>query len=106
MKKLEEVRPAWRPTILALKVGERSGVVETRDDFFIARVDRVQGDRVKSFEEVQDEIYTRLEDEVRRARLDDLRERLRKTAFINPKDPLSAGQCEGRIADCQTAPVE
>ena len=39
-------------------------------------------------EQVQDAIYQELEDRVRRERLDALRERLRKSAFINPKDPL------------------
>jgi len=89
-KSIQEMRPAWRPALLALKAGERTGVVETKDDFFIAKLERLESDRARAFEEVQDEIYTRLEDEVRRERLDALRERLRKSAFVNPKDPLGA----------------
>jgi parvulin-like peptidyl-prolyl isomerase len=74
-----------RETVEKLKEGETSPIIETKDAYMLVRVDRIVADRVRPFEEVQDEIYERLEDQARIERFESLKRRLRDKAFIKRK---------------------
>jgi parvulin-like peptidyl-prolyl isomerase len=87
MKHLDELRREWREPVKALRTGERSGVIESQDDFVIVRVEERVEESFQSFEEVQDRIYQTLEDEVRRERLEAIRARAREAAFIKRRRP-------------------
>lgn len=79
---LADLAKEIRTAIEGLEEGKASGIIETPRSFCIVRLDRLTPDRFRSFDDVQNEIFDKLERHAREERLEALRLKLRQSAFI------------------------